>query len=170
MLIENLDYQHVGGEEYNPYGREYRLLRDYKFFFRTHEITIPAGYMWDGPTGLPFVGTINSGWLEPSLVHDFLYEEQGRIDTVLYTRKEVDQKFFKDLRINGVSVAYVWFMKLALNSVFEEVWNDTTEGSSKVLKRYMVPFLIVAGLLGAAVTTGLIFYAPTVLSVIAVLL
>lgn len=163
MLIEGLDYAHVGGDEYNPYGREYKTLRDYEFFFRTHRITIPAGYMWDGPTGLPFVGTINSGWLEPSLRHDYLYEEQGRIEGVEFTREEVDELFFSDLRANGVSVLYVWFMRYVLDSVFERVWNDTGEGSTKTLKRYMVPFLIVGGLIFAAIASGLIWYAPTIL-------
>lgn len=170
MLIEGLDYAHISGDEYNPYGRAYALLRDYTFFFRTHEITIPASYQWDGPTGVPYVGTINRGWLEPSLQHDFLYEEQGRLSDVTYTRKEVDEWFFKELRANGVSVIYVWIMKYILDGIFKKVWDDTTEGTTTVLKRYMVPVILVVFALGAAVTTGAIFYAPTVLSVIATLI
>lgn len=167
MLIEGLDYAHIAGEEYNPYGRQYKTLRDYTFFFRTTEVTIPAGYQWDGPTAVPYVGTLNSGWLEPSLRHDFLYEEQGRIEGVDFTRQEVDELFFEDLRANGVSVIYIWIMKYILDNVFQGVWDDTTEGTTTVLKRYMVPFVLAAFGLGAAVTTGAIFYAPTLLALLA---
>ena len=170
MLIEGLDYAHISGDEYNPYGREYELLRDYAFFLRTHTITIPAGYQWDGPTGVPYVGTINKGWLEPSLQHDFLYEEQGRLSDVVYTRKEVDEWFYKELRDNDVSMIYIWIMKYMLDGVFKKVWDNTTEGTTTVLKRYMVPVILVMFALGAAVTTGVIFYAPTVLGVIAALI
>ena len=170
MLIDGLDYAHIRGDEYNPYGRQYKTLRDYKFFLRTHEITIPAGYMWDGPTAVPYVGTINSGWLEPSLRHDFLYEEQGRIEGVEYTREEVDQLFFSDLRRNGVSIIYIWIMKYLLDKVFQNVWENTSEGTTKVLKRYMVPFILIAFAFGAAVTTGAIFYAPTLLGILASLI
>lgn len=167
MLIEDLDYAHISGDEYNPYGREYDLKRDYTFFFRTHEITIPAGYQWDGPTGVPYVGTINQGWLEPSLQHDFLYEEQGRLSAVTYTRKEVDEWFFTQLRANGVSLIYIFIMRYLLDDVFQKVWDDTAEGTTTVLKRYMVPFILAVFALGAAVTTGAIFYAPTLLGILA---
>lgn len=170
MLIEGLDYAHIAGDEYNPYGRQYKLLRDYKFFFRTHEITVPAGYLWDGPTAVPYVGTFNSGWLEPSLRHDFLYEEQGRIEGLDITRHEVDKLFHTDLRGNGVSIIYIWIMKYLLDGVFEGVWIDTTEGTTTVLKRYMVPFILLAFGIGTAITTGAIFYAPTALSVLAALI
>lgn len=170
MLIEGLDYAHIRGDEYNPYGRQYKTLRDYKFFLRTHEVTIPAGYMWDGPTAVPYVGTINSGWLEPSLRHDYLYEEQGRVEGVEYTREEVDELFFSDLRQNDVSIIYIWIMKYLLGGVFQKVWDDTTEGTTTVLKRYMVPFILAAFAVGAAITTGAIFYAPTLIGVLTALL
>lgn len=169
MLIEGLDYAHISGDEYNPYGREYELLRDYTFHFRTHTITIPASYQWDGPTGVPYVGTINNGWLEPSLQHDFLYEEQGRLSEVAYTRQEVDEWFFAQLRANGVSIIYVWIMRYLLDGVFQSVWDNTTEGTTTVLKRYMVPFILLAFAFGAAVTTGAIFYAPTIIGFLAAL-
>jgi len=167
MLIEGLDYAHIAGDEYNPYGREYKTLRDYKFFFRTTEITIPAGYKWDGPSWVPYVGTINAGWLEPSLRHDFLYEEQGRIAGVEYTRQEVDELFFEDLRHNNVSFIYVWIMRYLLDGIFQRVWDDTSEGSSKVLKRYMVPVIMAVFALGAAVTTGAILALPAALDLLA---
>lgn len=170
MLIEGLDYSHIRGDEYNPYGRQYKTLRDYKFFLRTREVTIPTGYMWDGPTAVPYVGTINSGWLEPSLRHDYLYEEQGRVEGVEYTREEVDELFFSDLRQNGVSIIYIWIMKYLLGGVFQKVWDDTTEGTATVLKRYMVPFILAAFAVGAGITTGVIFYAPTLIDVLTALL
>jgi len=167
MLIKGLDYEHIGGDEYNPYGRMYRTLRDYKFFYRTTELTIPAGYQWDGPSGVPYVGNINSGWLEPSLVHDFLYEDHDRIEGLEITRQEVDEKFYTDLTANGVSVIYIFIMKKFLQGVFQNVWDGSVEGATTVLKRYMVPVILTVFGLGALVTTGLIFYAPAVLSVLA---
>jgi len=167
MLIEGLDYALIAGDEYNPYGRQYKTLRDYKFFFRTRLITIPAGYLWDGPTAVPYVGNLNSGWLEPSLRHDFLYEEQGRIEGVDYTRREVDQLFWDDLTANGVSVIYIWIMKYILDGVFQGVWDDTSEGSTTVLKRYMVPFILAAFGLGTLITTGLLFYFFPSLGIVA---
>lgn len=167
MLIEGLDYTLISGDEYNPYGREYKTLRDYRFFFHTTEVTIPAGYKWDGPSGVPYVGTINKGWLEPSLRHDFLYEEQGRIDGIEYTRQEVDELFFEGIRSNGVSVIYIWIMRYLLDGVFQHVWDDTSEGSTKVLKRYMVPAILILFALGAAVTTGAVFMIPSIINLFA---
>jgi len=166
MLIKDLDYEHISGDEYNPYGRMYRTLRDYKFFYRTTELTIPAGYQWDGPSGVPYVGNLNSGWLEPSLMHDFLYEDHARITEVSVTRKEVDQKFYDDLTANGVSVIYILIIKMFFQGIFQDVWDETLEGATTVLNRYMVPVILVVFAVGALVTTGLIFYAPAVIGVL----
>lgn len=163
MLIENLDYTRIAGHEYNPYGRQYKTLRDYTFFFRTNQITIPAGYQWDGPTAVPYVGTVNKGWLEPSLHHDYLYEEQGRVPGVTYSRQEVDEHFFKCLRDNNVSGIYIWIIKHFLDGVFQKVWEDTSEGTTTVLKRNMIPIILIVFAFGAAVTSGAVFMIPTLL-------
>lgn len=160
MLVKGIDYKRISGSDYNPYGRQYQTLRDYHFFFRTKRVTIPAGYQWDGPTGVPYVGTLNSGWLEPSLRHDFMYEEQGRIPGITYTQKEADEFLFEGLLLNNVSPIYIWVMRLFLFRVFKKAWDNPEVGASKVLRRYMVPFVLFFFAIFAGLTSGAVLAIP----------
>jgi hypothetical protein len=80
-----------------------RLTEDYVFWAFDVAIVIPAGYVYDGasiPTwAVSFIGLQRFGVHNPaSLIHDYLYENEGNIEGVRkYTRKETDELFRQQL-------------------------------------------------------------------------
>lgn len=77
------------------------LTKDFIFTFKGEQITIPAGYVWDGATAggkltRLLVGLNRFGEQDiATITHDFLYENEGEIGNFTYTRKEADI-FFKE--------------------------------------------------------------------------
>ena len=123
MFRKNEDYKRIEGDGWNPFNRRYKLLRDYTFDFMEIAYTIPAGYEWDGPTGVPIVRWITEGWLEPSLRHDWLYEKHFDLTrTHIFTQQDVDDKFIYDLGNSGVG----WMSRFIIDNFY----------AKRVFKRY----------------------------------
>lgn len=73
------------------------------------ELTIKAGYAWDGITGIPDLKSM----LLPSLVHDALYQLMREGCLPQSARKDADE-LFRDLCLERT---YPWFAKLAYRVV-----------------------------------------------------
>lgn len=165
MLIEKLDYRLVEGKGSDPIKRKYRLLRDYFFTHRNETYMIPAGYAWDGPTLVPFTETINSDWVEPSLVHDYIYEFQGKIGKNHLTRWEADHIFFQMLRDKGVWEFYIFCVRYFLRDAFKEAWVTDGEPASPTMKR-LVPVIKLLFIVGFFIFIGGVSFLLGLLPVI----
>lgn len=88
------------------------LEQSYSFTFMyknvSYELTIPAGYIWDGAT-IPRIGWTIVGLTpfgihdEATLIHDYLYEFEGEFDEIKphISRKFVDDMFLTKLAALG---------------------------------------------------------------------
>lgn len=125
MFRRGKEYALTRGASWNPLRRHYVLLKDYTFNFMDAEYTIPAGYEWDGPSGLPVIRWLTDGWLEPSLIHDWLYENHFTLTkTHPFTQEDVDERFFYDLRSNGVGWMMRFIVEKFYNRLFERFWRE----------------------------------------------
>ena len=123
MFREGSEYALTRGTSWNPFKRAYVLLKDYTFNFMDAEYTIPAGYEWDGPSGVPIIRWITEGWLEPSLKHDWLYENHFTLTkSHLFTRQDVDDQFFYDLSVRGVGWPTRFVVDKFYDRLFERFW------------------------------------------------
>lgn len=77
----------------------YSFSHEY-FSLSNGELIIQKGYVWDGPSG-PTIDTRNS--LEPSLVHDALYQSMRARYIPQEERKTVDKIFRRQLLAKGMS-------------------------------------------------------------------
>lgn len=70
-LIEGVDYKKTKGYWMIPFGREFETLRPIP---RPNGGTIPAGYKWDGGTGVPMLPQAKS--MYGFLVHDYTFSQR----------------------------------------------------------------------------------------------
>lgn len=123
MFREGTEYG-VTGSGWNPFKRTFKLLKDYQFEFMAAQYTIEAGYEWDGPSGVPVIRWITEGWLEPSLVHDYLYAHHFKLtQTHTFSRDDVDEKFLYDLGKNGVGWSTRFVIDKFYNRLFARFWD-----------------------------------------------
>lgn len=158
MLIKGIDYELVSGDEFNPAGRKYKLLRDFPFFYRTQRVVIPKGFMWDGPSGVPILWGLYRSWENPALVHDFFYQNRGVIEdqNLVITRQEADETFFAMLLQNGVSPIFPTVMRLFLGKILQKVWDREYATASGIIKGTFSPLTLMgAGMIVAALLMGL---------------
>ena len=90
-------------------GNNCFLRTDYTFQAFDKCIVIPSGFLFDGASipiwVIPFVGLQRFGKHDPaSLIHDYLYENEGRIKECTYTRKQADKLLLSHLVECGVKV------------------------------------------------------------------
>jgi len=149
MLVKGIDYDLDDGESYNPMNRKYKLLRDFPFMYRTRRHIIPAGFCWDGPTGVPLLWGLNHRWANPALIHDYMYSRRGNLDDMILTRKEADEFFFFNLEMAGVSSIYTGFIRTFLSNTFQHVWEDDGATAMNVIKNIASPLPKI--LVGAAI-------------------
>lgn len=128
-MFENGVHYTLVGKGWQIRKRTYRLLSDYTFGFKGKVMTIPAGFEWNGPSGVPILKYFGQGWLEPSLVHDWLYETHFSRPSL--TREEVDDHFFKGLKDNGVRWLTVWMIDEFFDPIFEHYWKTESAADSK---------------------------------------
>ena len=148
MFRKDEEYALTRGDSWNPFKRTYTLLRDYTFNWMDAEYTIPAGYKWDGPTGVPVFEFFTNGWVEPSLVHDYLYENHfWMTKTHLFTQEDVDDRFIYDLKRGGVG----WISTFLIDKFYRRVFSNYWESSESVkLSVPLIKDIIIALIFTAA--------------------
>ena len=96
-----------------PSGRFWVTVNQEHFTLSTDtEITIPAGYMFDGHSiPVPFNAFINpySADMRAALLHDWLYDRKDKGDCT-YTRKQVDLEYLYEMEACGTN----WFRRYTL--------------------------------------------------------
>ena len=144
MFRKHSEYEVVTGNSWNPFNRAYSLLCDYTFEFMGSTYTIPEGYVWNGPTGVPILKRITDGWLEPSLVHDWLYEHHFELNKPepFFTQEDVDDRFRYDLRHGGASWLATFLIDVFYKKVFKEVWDS--QGTKKMDKTSFILYTVLA--------------------------
>lgn len=138
MFEQGLQYELSSSKSWNIFKRRFRLLEPYSFYFQGLQYTVPAGYEWDGPTGIPILKWFGKGWIEPSLRHDWLYETHFSYPGM--TREDVDDFFFDGLKQNGVKWLTVWMIDVFFDPLFEQYWKTETPADSKVTIPLVVAF------------------------------
>ena len=149
MFREGTEYI-SSGKSWNPFKRSFQLLTDYTFAFMDVDYTIPRGYEWDGPTAVPLIRWITEGWLEPSLVHDWLYENHFSLtSTHFFTRDDVDEQFLYDLSKQGVGWSTRFIIDKFYDRIFERVWNAATpvKLSFTVIRDILIALVLTVGFL-----------------------
>lgn len=123
MFREGEEYALTRGDGWNPLKRTFVLLKDYTFVFMDVAYTIPEGYVWDGPTGVPIVRWVSEAWLEPSLRHDWLYENHFTLTKDHpFTRQDVDDQFLYDLSVRGVGWPTRFVVDKFYDRLFARFW------------------------------------------------
>lgn len=93
-------------------GQLYRLHEAYPFLFCGAQFNVPEGFTHDGATFSKLLFQRDGVHRAACLVHDYLYEKQGYIDTFtggfVYTRYQADQKFKEMLKAYGVKKLHVF--------------------------------------------------------------
>jgi len=102
-------------------GKLYLLAKD----FTAHGITVPKGFRYDGasvPKIAWLVGLGRDGvHRAASLIHDWLYVNDGEIDEGSYTRKQADDLFRDMLKEYGVKSWHV-FVAYRATRLFGWFW------------------------------------------------
>lgn len=146
MFREGSEYALSRGNQWNPLKRTYILLKDYTFLFMDVTYTIPSGFEWDGPSGVPIIRWISESWLEPSLKHDWLYKNHFSLTPMHpFTRQDVDEQFLYDLSVRGVR----WPTRFVINTFYQKLFERFYADASAVKFTYPV----VRDMIIAAVTT-----------------
>ncbi len=104
-------------------GELYDLAQEYTFYLGNDAVVVPVGFRHDGATFSKFLFQRDGMHRAACLVHDYLYENKGAIDAVIYTRYEADTKFKKMLKEAGVKNWHV-FASYSAVRLFGWLWWD----------------------------------------------
>lgn len=105
-------------------GDLYELSQPYSFHLGLDLIVIPKGFKYDGASFAKFLFQRDGIHRAACIVHDYLYENEGQINNVIYTRYEADRKFKKMLEQYGVKRWHVALSYAAVRIFGNIFWND----------------------------------------------
>lgn len=123
---------------YRESGKLYMLVQDYKIDLTPYGynliLTIPQGFVYDGASVPRFLWSIVGLGIDglhraAALVHDYLYENQGRISGIgaygfAFTRKQSDVLFRDMMRRDKIANHRVWLAYKGVRLFGKKVWNN----------------------------------------------
>ena len=109
-------------------GALYELNQPYSFQMGLEIIVIPKGFKYDGASYAKLLFQRDGIHRAACLVHDYLYEHEGKIGNITYTRKRADVKFRQMLLAAGVKSWHVWASYTAVRLFGTVYWDESKNG------------------------------------------